>query len=64
MKVEYHSKSRIPTKVWAFGNFKCQPVHYSSWLAPDPNMHPWCPFKSCLEFDVTEIELEVALNNE
>ncbi|KAG2144052.1 hypothetical protein BD769DRAFT_1625688 [Suillus cothurnatus] len=64
IKVEYHLKSGILTKVQAFGDFKCQPAHYSSWSAPDPDMCPWHPFKSCLEFDVTEIVLEVALNNE
>ncbi|KAG2073422.1 hypothetical protein BDR04DRAFT_1152194 [Suillus decipiens] len=63
IKVEYHPKSGIPTKVQAFGDFKCQPAHYSSWLIPDPDMHPWHPFKSCLEFNVAEIVLEAALNN-
>ncbi|KAG2031803.1 hypothetical protein BDR03DRAFT_875141 [Suillus americanus] len=64
IKVEYHPKSGILTKVQAFGNFKCQPAHYSSWLAPDPDTCPWRPFKSRLEFNVAEIALEVALNNE
>ncbi|KAG1819626.1 uncharacterized protein BJ212DRAFT_1255305, partial [Suillus subaureus] len=64
IKVEHHPNSRILTKVQAFGNFKHQPAHYSLWLAPDPDKHPWHPFKSCLGFDVAEIVLKVALNNE
>lgn len=64
IKVEYHPKSGIPTKVQAFGDFKRQPAHYSSWSAPDPDTRPWRPFKSRLEFDVAEIALKAALNNE
>ncbi|KAG2047497.1 hypothetical protein BDR06DRAFT_1013796 [Suillus hirtellus] len=63
IKVEHHPNSRIPTKVHAFGDFKCHPAHYSSWSAPEPDAQPWRPFKSRLEFDITEIALEAALNN-
>ncbi|KAG2350133.1 hypothetical protein BDR05DRAFT_942666 [Suillus weaverae] len=64
IKVEHHPKSRIPTKVEAFGDFKHHPVHHSLWSAPEPDAQPWRPFKSRLEFDVAEIALKAALNNE
>ncbi|KAG2036469.1 hypothetical protein BDR03DRAFT_866074, partial [Suillus americanus] len=31
---------------------------------PLPNKKPWLPFKSRLEFEVTQIALEAALNND
>jgi len=62
IKVEHHPHSGIPTKVHAFGDFKRRPV--SSVPAPEPDELPWRPFKSRLEFDVAEIALQVALNNE
>ncbi|KAG1800911.1 uncharacterized protein HD556DRAFT_1438912 [Suillus plorans] len=60
IKVKHHPNSGIPTKVHVFGDFKRHPAHYSSWSAPEPDTQPWCPFKSCLEFDITEITLEAA----
>ncbi|KAG1738384.1 uncharacterized protein EDB91DRAFT_1237752 [Suillus paluster] len=63
IKVVHHPKSRIPTKVHVFGDFKRHPAHHSSWSTPEPDAQPWRPFKSRLEFDIAEITLEAALNN-
>ncbi|KAG1908935.1 uncharacterized protein F5891DRAFT_974216 [Suillus fuscotomentosus] len=63
IKGEHHPNSGIPTKVHVFGDFKSHPAHYSSWSTPEPDAQPWCPFTSRLEFDITEIALEAALNN-
>ncbi|KAG2751664.1 hypothetical protein P692DRAFT_201838757 [Suillus brevipes Sb2] len=52
IKVEHHPGSGIPTKVFAFNDFT------------QPDAQPWRPFRSRLEFDVAEIALEAALNNE
>ncbi|KAG2143770.1 uncharacterized protein EDB93DRAFT_1241355 [Suillus bovinus] len=64
IKVEHHLGSGIPTKVFAFNDFTCRPAHHSSWSAPEPDAQPWCPFRSRLEFNIAEIALEAALNNE
>ncbi|KAG1823449.1 uncharacterized protein BJ212DRAFT_1566538 [Suillus subaureus] len=64
IKVEHHPKSGIPTKIFAFSDFMHHPAHHSSWSAPEPNAKPWCPFRSHLEFNIAEIALKVALNNE
>ncbi|KAG1735009.1 hypothetical protein EDB19DRAFT_1910856 [Suillus lakei] len=64
IKVKHHPGSGILTKVFAFNDFMCHPAHHSSWSAPEPDTQPWCPFRSHLEFDVAEIALEAALNNE
>ncbi|KAG1733838.1 hypothetical protein EDB19DRAFT_1896555 [Suillus lakei] len=60
----HHPKSGIPTKIFAFSDFMRHPAHHSSWSAPEPNAKPWRPFRSRLEFDIAEIALEAALNNE
>ena len=62
IKVEYHPNSGIPEQIHAFTNFKCGPTSLES--APPPNKQPWLPFKSRLEFEVAEIALEAAMNNE
>ncbi|KAG1735246.1 hypothetical protein EDD22DRAFT_982430 [Suillus occidentalis] len=63
-RVEHHPGSGILTKVFAFNNFTCRPAHHSSWSVPEPDTQPWHPFRSCLKFDVAEIALKAALNNE
>ncbi|KAG2157658.1 uncharacterized protein EDB93DRAFT_1238515 [Suillus bovinus] len=63
IKVVHHPKSGIPMQVHVFGDFKHHPAHHSLWSAPEPDAQPWRPFKSRLEFDITEIALEAALNN-
>ncbi|KAG1849777.1 hypothetical protein F4604DRAFT_1971059 [Suillus subluteus] len=60
IKIEYHPSSGIEAKVYPFHNFQCHPMVSSE--AP-PSSEPWRPFQSCLEFEVTELALEVGLNN-
>ncbi|KAG0707969.1 hypothetical protein DFH29DRAFT_979579 [Suillus ampliporus] len=62
IKVEHHPNSGIKTKVYAFEEFQRRPVAATS--DPPPNKKPWLPFKSQLEFEVAQIALEAALNNE
>ncbi|KAG2338015.1 hypothetical protein BDR05DRAFT_978302 [Suillus weaverae] len=61
IKVEYHPSSGIEVKVYPFHSFQRRPA--VSLEAP-PSAEPWCPFQSHLEFEVTELALEVSLNNQ
>ncbi|KAG1771406.1 hypothetical protein EV702DRAFT_977341 [Suillus placidus] len=61
IKVEHHPSSGIKTTVHPFETFKCRPAPS---LVPPPDRRPWYPFQSRLEFEVAEIALEAALNNE
>ncbi|KAG2111908.1 uncharacterized protein F5147DRAFT_771481 [Suillus discolor] len=60
IKVEYHPNSGIMTSIHRFNTFECHPATTS---IPPPDGHPWHPLKSCLEFKIAKIILEVGLNN-
>jgi hypothetical protein len=62
IKVEHHPNSGIKAKVYAFEDFQRNPMAATS--DPPPNKKPWLPFKSRLEFEVAQIALEAALNND
>ncbi|KAG2110154.1 hypothetical protein BD769DRAFT_1630365 [Suillus cothurnatus] len=62
IKVEHHLNSGIKAKVYAFEDFQRNPMAATS--DPPPNKKPWLPFKSRLEFEVAQIALEAALNND
>ncbi|KAF8066566.1 hypothetical protein FPV67DRAFT_1196119 [Lyophyllum atratum] len=58
IKTEYHPSSRIPTKIESF-------VDYNTSRVPDPippEDKPWEPFRSRLDFEVSELALEAALS--
>ncbi|KAH0580608.1 hypothetical protein H2248_002097 [Termitomyces sp. 'cryptogamus'] len=55
-KVEYHPHSGILLKIGFYSD--CFPHH----TIPPPNFKPWKPFKSQLDFEIAELELEAALS--
>ncbi|KAG2067656.1 hypothetical protein BDR04DRAFT_1129523 [Suillus decipiens] len=61
IKVEYHLSSGIEVKVYPFNSFHHHPMASSE--VPH-SAEPWCPFQSCLEFEVAELALEADLNNQ
>ncbi|KAF9459908.1 hypothetical protein BDZ94DRAFT_1267182 [Collybia nuda] len=57
IRIEYHPKSRIPTKFQTFEEYiqdSPPPVI--------PEQKPWKPFRSRLDFEVAELALDAALN--
>ncbi|KAG1800596.1 uncharacterized protein BJ212DRAFT_1450149 [Suillus subaureus] len=51
----------MASEVHAFNDFKRHPTPSTS--STPPNKQPWAPFKSRLEFEITELALEACLNN-
>ncbi|KAF9456128.1 hypothetical protein BDZ94DRAFT_1276449 [Collybia nuda] len=57
VKTEYHPHSQIGTKMQSFEEYisSCPPP-------VEPDIEPWLPFKSRLDFEIAEVMLEAALN--
>jgi hypothetical protein len=61
IKVEYHPRSRCPTKLFQFNKYMNQfPESNNIDIPPDPE--PWKPFRSQLDFELAELILDTHMN--
>jgi len=60
--VEYHPHSGRAPKISPFGEFTHEHLHMP--LAPEADWEPWHPFRTLMDFKVSELALEVALNKD
>ncbi|KAI9450373.1 hypothetical protein HD554DRAFT_2044235 [Boletus coccyginus] len=60
--VEYHPHSGRAPKISPFGEFTHEHLHVP--LAPEDDREPWHPFCTLMDFEVSELALEVALNKD
>ena len=60
IRVEYHPHSGRAPKISPFGEFTREHIHVP--LAPEAEREPWHPFRTLIDFEVSELALEAALN--
>ena len=60
--VEYHPHSGRAPKISPFGEFTHEHLHMP--LAPEADQEPWHPFHTLMDFEVSELALEAALNKD
>ncbi|KAI9464204.1 hypothetical protein HD554DRAFT_2026564 [Boletus coccyginus] len=62
IRVEYHPHSGRAPKISPFGEFTREHLHVP--LAPEDDREPWHPFRTLMDFEVSELALEAALNKD
>ena len=62
IRVEYTPSSHRDAEIFPFSDFSR--IHFPEPTAPDPDRSPWYPFRTLLDFEVAELSLDAALNQE